>query len=99
MLRLPAWDAKVGLLSGGEKRRVALCKLLLSKPDMLLLDEPTNDLDIATLEILEQGLGIAEATHQLVVLCFGRSIRFGQLLIVGQADVSFGKLQAPLGRD
>ena len=41
-LRLPEWDAKIGNLSGGEKRRVALCKLLLSKPDMLLLDEPTT---------------------------------------------------------
>jgi energy-dependent translational throttle protein EttA len=55
-LRLPAWDAKVGPLSGGEKRRVALCKLLLSKPDMLLLDEPTNHLDAESVEWLEQFL-------------------------------------------
>jgi sulfate-transporting ATPase len=55
-LRLPAWDATVGHLSGGEKRRVALCKLLLSKPDMLLLDEPTNHLDAESVEWLEQFL-------------------------------------------
>jgi len=55
-LRLPAWDAKIGNLSGGEKRRVALCKLLLSKPDMLLLDEPTNHLDAESVEWLEQFL-------------------------------------------
>ena len=55
-LRLPAWDAKIGNLSGGEKRRVALCRLLLSKPDMLLLDEPTNHLDAESVEWLEQFL-------------------------------------------
>ena len=55
-LRLPSWDAKIGHLSGGEKRRVALCKLLLSKPDMLLLDEPTNHLDAESVEWLEQFL-------------------------------------------
>ena len=55
-LRLPPWDAKVGTLSGGEKRRVALCRLLLSRPDMLLLDEPTNHLDAESVEWLEQFL-------------------------------------------
>jgi sulfate-transporting ATPase len=55
-LRLPAWDAKIGPLSGGEKRRVALCRLLLSKPDMLLLDEPTNHLDAESVEWLEHFL-------------------------------------------
>jgi sulfate-transporting ATPase len=55
-LRLPPWDAKIGNLSGGEKRRVALCRLLLSKPDMLLLDEPTNHLDAESVEWLEQYL-------------------------------------------
>ena len=55
-LRLPEWDAKIGHLSGGEKRRVALCKLLLSRPDMLLLDEPTNHLDAESVEWLEQFL-------------------------------------------
>ena len=55
-LRLPPWEAKIGHLSGGEKRRVALCRLLLSRPDMLLLDEPTNHLDTESVEWLEQFL-------------------------------------------
>jgi energy-dependent translational throttle protein EttA len=55
-LRLPPWDQKVDVLSGGEKRRVALCRLLLSKPDLLLLDEPTNHLDAESVEWLEQFL-------------------------------------------
>ena len=55
-LRLPAWDAIIQNLSGGEKRRVALCRLLLSKPDMLLLDEPTNHLDAESVDWLEQFL-------------------------------------------
>jgi energy-dependent translational throttle protein EttA len=55
-LRLPPWDARIAPLSGGEKRRVALCRLLLSKPDILLLDEPTNHLDAESVEWLEQYL-------------------------------------------
>lgn len=55
-LRLPPWEARIGHLSGGEKRRVALCRLLLSRPDMLLLDEPTNHLDAESVEWLEQFL-------------------------------------------
>jgi len=72
-LRLPPWDAKVGLLSGGEKRRVALCQLLLSKPDMLLLDEPTNHLDAESVEWLEIFLQrftgtVVAITHDLYFL-------------------------------
>ena len=55
-LRLPPWEAKIGTLSGGEKRRVALCRLLLSAPDMLLLDEPTNHLDAESIAWLERYL-------------------------------------------
>ncbi len=55
-LQLPPWDATIGVLSGGEKRRVALCRLLLSRPDMLLLDEPTNHLDAESVDWLEQFL-------------------------------------------
>lgn len=55
-LRLSPWETKIGMLSGGEKRRVALCKVLLSKPDMLLLDEPTNHLDAESVDWLEQFL-------------------------------------------
>ncbi len=55
-LRIPPWEAVIGNLSGGEKRRVALCRLLLSKPDMLLLDEPTNHLDAESVDWLEQFL-------------------------------------------
>ena len=61
-LRLPAWDADVSKLSGGEKRRVALCKLLLEKPDMLLLDEPTNHLDAESVAWLEHFLHDYEGT-------------------------------------
>lgn len=88
-LRLPPWDAKIGVLSGGEKRRVALCRLLLSKPDMLLLDEPTNHLDLETREALTMALAQFEGT--LVVVSHDRHLlraTTDQFIIV--AD---GKLQ------
>jgi ATP-binding cassette ChvD family protein len=69
-LRLPAWDEKVSVLSGGEKRRVALCKLLLSSPDMLLLDEPTNHLDAETVAWLERFL--ADFTGTIVAVTHDR---------------------------
>ncbi len=69
-LRLPAWDADVSTLSGGERRRVALCKLLLSTPDMLLLDEPTNHLDAESVAWLERFL--AEFTGTVVAVTHDR---------------------------
>src|SRR3989440_2326787 len=72
-LRLPPWDMDVSRISGGERRRVALCRLLLSKPDMLLLDEPTNHLDALSVQWLEQdlegfaGTGVA-GTHRPYLL-------------------------------
>jgi len=69
-LRLPPWDADVSTLSGGEKRRVALCRLLLSKPDMLLLDEPTNHLDAESVAWLEQFL--KEFTGTVVAITHDR---------------------------
>src|SRR5258705_4408693 len=72
-LRLPPWEQKIAPLSGGEKRRVALCRLLLSKPDILLLDEPTNHLDAESVEWLEQFLRrfpgtVVAVTHDRYVL-------------------------------
>jgi energy-dependent translational throttle protein EttA len=69
-LRLPPWEAIVGNLSGGEKRRVALCRLLLSRPDMLLLDEPTNHLDAESVQWLEQFL--AKYTGTVVAVTHDR---------------------------
>ena len=69
-LRLPPWEADVSTLSGGEKRRVALCRLLLSKPDMLLLDEPTNHLDAESVGWLERFL--KEFTGTVVAITHDR---------------------------
>ena len=69
-LRLPEWDAKINLLSGGERRRVALCRLLLSNPDMLLLDEPTNHLDAESVAWLERYL--EEFTGTVVAITHDR---------------------------
>ena len=65
-LRLPPWDAKIGHLSGGEKRRVALCRLLLSRPDMLLLDEPTNHLYMRSKDVLKEAIREFDGTVILV---------------------------------
>jgi ATPase subunit of ABC transporter with duplicated ATPase domains len=75
-LRLPPWDADVTKLSGGERRRVALCRLLLSKPDMILLDEPTNHLDAESVAWLERFLAeysgtVIAVTHDLVARAEG----------------------------
>ena len=61
-LRIPAWKSKIAQLSGGERRRVALCRLLLSEPDMLLLDEPTNHLDAESVAWLERYLASYSGT-------------------------------------
>ena len=73
-LRLPPWDSEVNSLSGGERRRVALCQLLLSSPDMLLLDEPTNHLDAESISWLERFLDefpgtVVAITHDRYFLC------------------------------
>ena len=95
-LRLPPWDAKVAHLSGGEKRRVALCRLLLSKPDMLLLDEPTNHLDAESVAWMERFLQdypgtVVAITHDryfldnaagwILELDRGHGIPYGRLLL------------------
>jgi len=90
-LRLPAWDTPVVSLSGGERRRVALCALLLSKPDMLLLDEPTNDLDVETLRALEEAL-LSYAGTALVIShdrWFLDRIATHIIAFTGDSDVTF----------
>ena len=92
-LRLPPGDADVTKLSGGERRRVALCKLLLQQPDLLLLDEPTNHLDVYTREALEEAL--ERFTGALIVVShdryfIDRVVEHVILVEDGTADVFVG---------
>ena len=88
-LRLPDWDAKIANLSGGERRRVALCRLLLEKPDMLLLDEPTNNLDIDTIRWLEQTLNDRDST--MIIISHDR--HFLNMVCTHMADLDYGELR------
>ena len=92
-LRLPPWDAKIGVLSGGEKRRVALCRLLLSRPDMLLLDEPTNHLDLDAIAWLEEFLINFENT----VIVVSHDRYFLNKVCTQIADIDYGKIQLYAG--
>ena len=86
-LRLPPWEAKIGPLSGGEKRRVALCRLLLSKPDLLLLDEPTNHLDAESVEWLEHFLAKFPGTVVAVTHDRWFAADFDRFVFVGDDGV------------
>ncbi|HAU19745.1 MAG TPA: energy-dependent translational throttle protein EttA, partial [Marinobacter adhaerens] len=88
-LRLPPWDQKVSVLSGGERRRVALCRLLLSGPDMLLLDEPTNHLDINTIRWLENILVARNST--MIIISHDR--HFLNSVCTHMADLDYGELR------
>ncbi|MDC4426937.1 ATP-binding cassette domain-containing protein, partial [Acinetobacter baumannii] len=88
-LRLPDWDAKIANLSGGERRRVALCRLLLEKPDMLLLDEPTNNLDIDTIRWLEQVLNERDST--MIIISHDR--HFLNMVCTHMAGLDYGELR------
>src|SRR5688500_18117443 len=87
-LRLPPWDAVIGKLSGGEKRRVALCRLLLQKPDMLLLDEPTNHLDAESVEWLAQLL--ARSTGIVVAVTHERYVHDNAAALEREVDARHG---------